>query len=146
MLLCNRALFTFQCFKMAICCHIAMVVALLNLAYLWIILIFKLFGNFMMYLVRSSAHAMLTSIGLLVFNQCNFLNELMLSLFKRKILTFFAYFSLFTFTVEFLKFMTVIIIFWYHLMSLSLIYPISLPQAQIRSIARKPLLGSFRSC
>ena len=65
----------------------------------------------MMYLVRSSAHSMLTSIGLLVFNQCNFLNELLLSLFKRKILTFFAYFSLFTFTVEFLKFMTVIIIF-----------------------------------
>jgi hypothetical protein len=65
----------------------------------------------MMYLVISSAHSMLTSIGLLVFNQFNFLSELMLSLFKRKIFTFFAYFPLFTFTVEFFKFMIVIIIF-----------------------------------
>ena len=95
---------------MAICCHIAMVVALLNLAYLWIILIFKLFRNFMMYLVISSAHSMLTSMGLLVFNQFNFLSELMLSLVKRKILTFSAYFSLSTFTIEFFQFMIVIII------------------------------------
>ena len=37
----------------------------------------------MMHLVMSKVHSMLTSIGLHVFNQPNFLNELTLSLKKR---------------------------------------------------------------